>query len=85
MSSQTELYRAMLDGADIAYEAMDNSNYRHTYFKVTLGGETFEADFEEPLNGTPGTLGAMRELSFTSWDDIGAEDAFRVVTEVMAG
>ena len=83
MTTQTELFRALLDERGVAYEATDNKGSSHTYGRVTLNGEPFEFDFYEPFDGRPGTIGAMREFAFTSVDNITPEGAIDVLCEVM--
>lgn len=82
--SATELFRALLEDQDIPYEVQDSKTRFNTYLRVTLNGEEFEAEFDEPLDGTPGTIGAMRELTFTSLSNITAEQAFDVIAAVVS-
>ena len=83
MTTQTELFRALLDEEGIAYETSDRKNSSSTYGRITLNGEPFEFDFYEPFDGKPGTIGAMRELTFTSVDNITPEEALSVLCEVV--
>ena len=83
MSTQSELFRALLGDESITYETHDGKNHMHTYGRVTLNGESFEFDFYEPFSYIPGTFGAMRELTFTSIDNITPEEAVGVICGVM--
>lgn len=79
----SELFRELLKEQDFQFETSDNENYLNTYGTVSLNGEPFEFEFQEPLNGTPGTIGAMREFSFISTENITAEEAASVLFEVI--
>lgn len=79
----SELFRELLKEKDFQFETSDNENYLNTYGTVSLNGEPFEFEFQEPLNGIPGTIGAMRELSFISSENITAEEAASVLFEVI--
>ena len=83
MTTQSELFRARLDEEGITYETSDNKNNSQTYGRITLNGEAFEFDFYEPFDGRPGTIGAMREFSFSSVGNITPEEAVDVLCEVM--
>lgn len=81
--TNSDLFRALLDEQDMPYEIQDFKTRKITYLEITLNGEPFEAEFNEPLDGIPGTLGAMRELSFTSFGNVTAEEAFDVMKAVI--
>lgn len=81
--SHSDLFRALLDEQDMPYEIQDFKTRKITYLEITLNGEPFEAEFHEPLDGIPGTLGAMREFTIASCGNITAEDALDVLMAVM--
>jgi len=81
--THSDLFRALLDEQEMPYEVQDFKTRKTTYLGVTLNGEPFEAEFSEPLDGIPGTLGAMRELTFITTGNITAEEAFDVLRAVM--
>jgi len=81
--SETDLFRNLLDEQGIPYEIQDFKSRRCTYIEDTLDGEPFAIEFDEPLDGIPGTLGAMRELTFTSTLNITAEKAFEVLCKAL--
>ena len=81
--TDTDLFRAIMDEQGISYQKEDKPTYRSTWFDVGISGEVFCVEFREPLDGIPGTLGAHKELSFITEHDVSAEDAARVVCEVM--
>lgn len=81
--THSDLFRALLDEQDIPYEFQDFKTRKVTYVDCSLNGEQFVAEFNEPLDGIPGTLGAMRELSFTSFGNVTAEEAFDVMKAVI--
>lgn len=81
--TNSDLFRALLDEQDMPYEIQDFKTRKITYLEITLNGEPFEAEFNEPLDGIPGTLGAMREFTITACGNITAEEAFDVLMAVM--
>lgn len=81
--TQTDLFRALLDEQEMPYEFQDFKTRKITYLEISLNGEPFEAEFQEPLDGIPGTLGAMREFTFAACNNITAEEAFEVLRAVM--
>lgn len=80
--TQSEIFRKLLDEQDIPYEYQDFKMRKITYFEVGLNVETFEAEFNEPLDGIPGTLGAMREFTLTACSNVTAKEAFDVLMAV---
>lgn len=83
MTTHTDLFRVLLDDQDMHYEIQDFKTRKITYIEVTLDGEPFEVEFSEPLDGIPETLGAMRELTLTSCNNITAWEAFKALMEVI--
>ena len=81
--TNSDLFRALLDEQDMPYEYQDFKTRKITYLEITLNGEPFEAEFNEPLDGILGTLGAMREFTITSCDNITAKSALDVLMAVM--
>lgn len=73
----------MLDGEDIPYEIQDFNACKITYIEQRICNQPVLIEFNEPLDGIPGTLGAMRELSFTSFGNVTAEEAFDVMKAVI--
>lgn len=83
MTTQSDVFRALLDEQDMPYEYQDFKTRKVTYLDCSLNGEPFTMEFHEPLDGIPGTLGAMRELTFITTGNITAEEAFDVLMAVM--
>lgn len=81
--THSDLFRVLLDEQDIPYKHLDFKARKITYIECSINGEPFDIEFNEPLDGIPGTLGAMRELSFTATSNITAEEALKVIMEVM--
>lgn len=81
--THSDLFRVLLDEQDIPYEIQDFKARKITYIECSINGEPFDIEFQEPLDGIPGTLGAMRELSFTATSNITAEEALKVIMGVM--
>lgn len=81
--TDTELFRAMLEERRQEYETYDVKNRLITCMKCTLNGEPFEIEYNEPLDGKPGTIGASRELSFISLGNITAEEAYSAIFGVI--
>ena len=83
MTTESDLFRALLDEQDMPYEFQDFKTRKCTYVDCSLNGERFMVEFHEPLDGIPGTLGAMRELTFSATENVTAEEAFEVLRAVM--
>lgn len=81
--TDTDLFRALLDEQEMPYEFQDFKTRKITYLECSLNGEPFEIEFSEPLDGIPGTLGAMRELTITATRNVSAEEAFEVIREIV--
>lgn len=83
MTTQSDVFRALLDEQDMSYEYQDFKTRKITYVECSMNGLPVEVEFHEPLDGIPGTLGAMRELTVTITKNVTAGEAFEVLMEVM--
>lgn len=81
--TNTDLFRTLLDEQDMPYEYQDFKTRRITYVECSMNGLPVEVEFHEPLDGIPGTLGAMRELTVTITKNVTAGEAFDVLRAVM--
>ena len=77
--TQTEIFRTLLDEQDMSYEIQDFKTRRITYLEISLNGEPFEVEFNEPLGDTL----EPRDFTITACNDITAEEAFDVLRAVM--
>lgn len=77
--TESEMLREMLDEQDIPYEIIDFKTRKVTYVECSICGKQFEIEFSEPLDGIPGTLGAMREITLSLNENASAEDAFEII------
>lgn len=83
MTTQSDLFRALLDEQDMPYEFQDFKTRKITYLEISLNGEPFDVELSEPFDGIPGTLGAMREFTLTACNNVTAGEAFEVLRAVM--
>ena len=81
--TQTEILRTLLDEQDMPYEIEDFKTRKITYVECSMNGLPVVVEFSEPLNGIPGTLGAMRELTVTVTKNVTAGEAFEVMRKVV--
>ena len=81
--THSDLFRALLDEQDIPYEFQDFKTRKITYVECSLNGLPVVVEFHEPLDGIPGTLGAMRELTVTIAKNVTAGEAFEVIRKVV--
>lgn len=79
----SENLRALLDGEDIPYEIQDFNTRKITYIEQRICNQPVLIEFNEPLDGIPGTIGAMRELSFCTTENITAEQAADMILELL--
>lgn len=79
----SENLRALLDGEDIPYEIQDFNACKITYIEQRICNQPVLIEFSEPLDGIPGTLGAMRELTVTITKNVTAGEAFDVMRKVV--
>ena len=81
--SHSDMLRALLDEQDMTYEIQDFKTRKITYIECSMNGLPVEVEFSEPLDGIPGTLGAMRELTITITKNVTAGEAFEVMKKVV--
>lgn len=82
--TESEMLREMLDEQDIPYEIMDFKTRKITYIECSVFDKPFEIEFNEPLDGIPGTLGAMREITFSLNENPSAEDAIKIILDAIS-
>lgn len=79
----SENLRALLDGEDIPYEIQDFNIRKITYIEQRICNQPVLIEFNEPLDGIPGTIGAMRELVMYTTKNITAEQAAEMIFELL--
>ena len=81
--SHSDMLRALLDEQDMTYEIQDFKTRKITYIECSMNGLPVEVEFSEPLDGIPGTLGVMRELTITITKNVTAGEAFEMMKKVV--
>lgn len=79
----SENLRARLDGEGMPYEIQDFNTRKITYIEHRICNQPVLIEFNEPLDGIPGTIGAMRELSFCTTENVTAEQAVGMIFELL--
>lgn len=81
--THSDMFRTLLDEQGMPYETQDFKTRKITYVECSMNGLPVEVEFHEPLDGVPGTLGAMRELTVTITKNVTAGEAFEVLRKVV--